>query len=74
MQSLKAALVSAIGGSILFTPISVAAAFLGGGGLSAQWEFDTDMLAFSMALFGITYVNMGYLIFLYSIVAMFHYY
>ncbi|KAA8493535.1 hypothetical protein FVE85_4672 [Porphyridium purpureum] len=54
-ESVKAALVSAIGGSFMLAPASVAAAYVQGTGLSPQWELGVDMGALSLALFGITY-------------------
>jgi hypothetical protein len=54
LESVKTAATSAIGGSLLYAPFSIVVALLSGG-LTGQWEFNTDMLALSLALFGITY-------------------
>ena len=54
IASIRAALISSLGGSLLYAPFSIAIALLNGG-LNGQWEFSTDMLAIQLALFGVTY-------------------
>ena len=51
LESAKAGAVAAVAGSLAALP----AGLLLPGALSAQWEFDTDMQALSLALFGLVY-------------------
>jgi hypothetical protein len=55
VESVKAAAISSIGGSLLYAPFSIVLALVSSGGLTGQWEFNTDMLAIQLAVFGITY-------------------
>jgi hypothetical protein len=53
IESVKSAAVAAVGGSLLVLPISVFKGIVLH--FDGQWEFSIDMLAISLALFGITY-------------------
>ena len=55
INSGKALVLSSVVGSIGVAPINVAGAFILGQGLSAEWEFRTDMLAVCLGLFGVVY-------------------
>ena len=55
INSGKALVLSALVGSLGAAPVSVAGAFIFGQGLTAEWEFRTDMLAVCLGLFGIVY-------------------
>jgi hypothetical protein len=55
IASVQAAAISSIGGSLVYAPVSVLYAITLGGGLNGQWEFNTDMLAIQLAVFGVTY-------------------
>ena len=54
IESVKCAVISSVGGSLLYAPFSITLALFSGG-LTGQWEFNTDMLAVSLAVFGLTY-------------------
>lgn len=54
-ESVKTAALSAVAGSLAVAPVAVLAAALSSSGFDAQWEFSIDMLAATLALFGITY-------------------
>merc|ERR1711871_317080 len=53
IESIKAAVIGAIGGSLSYLPIGTVIGVAHG--FTPQWEFDSDTLALSLALFGITY-------------------
>ena len=53
IESIKAAAIGTIGGSLAYFPLAVVVGV--GQGFPPQWEFDSDTLALSLALFGITY-------------------
>ena len=53
IDSVKAAAIAAVGGSFIYLPFAGIKGALNS--FDAQWEFNTDMLALSLALFGITY-------------------
>lgn len=57
IESVKAAVLSAVGGSLAAAPVSVVEALANGGagGFDGQWEFNTDMLAVELFLFGVCY-------------------
>ena len=55
IQSGKAAGLSAIAGSVIHAPIAVSGAIILGRGFTGDWEFSVDMLAVSLALFGVVY-------------------
>ena len=78
IESIKAAVIGAVGGSLSYLPVGAVVGIANG--FSPQWEFDSDTLALSLALFGITYrytirterndmlkQGNGYLTFLYSL-------
>ena len=57
IESVKAAVLTAVGGSLAAAPVSVVEALANGGlaGFDGQWEFNTDMLAVELFLFGVCY-------------------
>ena len=55
INSGKALVLSAVVGSLGAAPFNVAGAFIFGQGLTAEWEFRTDMLAVCLGLFGVVY-------------------
>jgi hypothetical protein len=53
LESIKVAVISSVAGSLVYLPIAL---FTGVSyGFSPQWEFNSDVLALELALFGITY-------------------
>ena len=55
LESGKVAVLSAVAGSVGHAPLAIVGAFVWGDGLSAGWEFNTDALAVTLALFGVVY-------------------
>ena len=53
IESIKSAFISTVFGSIGYLPLGLLSGILSN--FSPQWEFDSDVLAISLALFGITY-------------------
>lgn len=55
IESIKSAGVAAVSGSIAFAPYAIVSQGFSAHPFDAQWEFNHDMLALSIALFGIVY-------------------
>jgi len=55
IESGKVAVLASVAGSICHAPFSLSYVLLSGAGLSPQYEFNTDMLALTLALFGVVY-------------------
>jgi len=55
LESIKAGLLSIGGGSIFFAPLAILGGLLSPDHFSADWEFNTDMLAATLGLFGLVY-------------------
>jgi hypothetical protein len=55
VQSVKAATLSSVSGSLVHAPLAVSGAIVLGEGFTGDWEFSVDMLAVSLALFGVVY-------------------
>lgn len=55
IESVKSGVAAAVGGTICFAPYAVISAIVSPDHFSTQWEFNHDMFAVSIALFGITY-------------------
>jgi hypothetical protein len=55
IESIKTAIFAGVGGSVAFAPYAILSGALQSPPFNGQWEFNHDMFAVTIALFGITY-------------------